>query len=662
MKRYLFLTSIYLLVIQLAFAQEEEVNLCAEGKIKTWQKAVSKSRLAATASADNNIDVGYYKLNLNVTYEPKNIKGEVTISARSKVDKLNRIFIDLTDTLTTDSIKAGVKKLSFSRKNAQISIQLDKDYRLGELINIRIYYHGIPGTSGFDSFVFGKHNNGQDLSIWSLSEPFGASDWFPCKNAVDDKADSSDVWVTAPSYFVTASNGILEKVTDNGNNTKTYQWKNRYPIAQYLISLAMSNYKEYRNYYKYSVKDSMLVQHFIYPEQLTEQNKTLLDGTVYMIDLFSKKFGLYPFIHEKYGHAQFGWGGGMEHQTCTSIVSFEPTLVAHELMHQWFGDKITCKNWENIWLNEGFASYGECIYVEASGGRKNYDSYIANKMVGARKASGTIYVQNPTDVSSIFNTNRTYSKGASVLHMLRGILGDEVFFSGMKKYLASGLAYSNATTEDYQAIMEKESGKDLAYFFKQWIYGLNYPKYNVVWEVKQVDNDQTKLGYNITQTVNINPQFFTMPFVLRVKSLVGKDTVFTDFKDINNQLTQDYLISVKGKPLSVQFDPDNLILKDVQVTQKLPLGINEASQPFELSLGPNPAEDILKIRFNLTKTAEIHLEILNLSGNTIFNSADERLQAGSYEKVLDLNTIEKGNYLLRFWVDGESQTRKLQIR
>ncbi len=280
---------------------------CALGKILALQKRQQNERLANTKAVDNNIDVTYYKLNLGLTYTPKNIKGEVTIIAKSKTSNLSQIIIDLQNTLTTDSIKIDNRRLSFFHQDNQIKIQLDKKYAENQTISFIIYYHGTPTDAGLGSFVFGTHNNNKDLAIWSLSEPFGASDWFPCKNAVDDKADSSDVWITADKYYVSVSNGILEKTLDNQDGTRTYQWKNRYPIAQYLISIACSNYELYKGLFKYDGINEMPITHYIYPESLTNTAKTALDKTAFMLDLFSKKYGLYPFIKEKYGHAQFGW-------------------------------------------------------------------------------------------------------------------------------------------------------------------------------------------------------------------------------------------------------------------------------------------------------------------------------------------------------------------
>ena len=655
MKKALILFNL-LLFNFLSLAQDAESE-CASGKILSLTKRNQNARLQTAQAVDNNIDVTYYKLNLNVTYTPKNIKGEVTINAKIKVASLDQVTIDLQNALTTDSVKIGNRKLTFIHQSNQILIKLDKTYLENQLVSFVIYYHGIPGSSGFDSFVFGTHNAQKDLAIWSLSEPYGSPDWFPCKNSVDDKADSSDVWITGDKYFTSVSNGILEKTIDNSDGTRTFQWKNRYPMAQYLISIAMSNYTLYQNQFTFDGQTSMPVTHYIYPESLTTTNKLALDKTTFMLDLYSKKFGLYPFIKEKYGHAQFGWGGGMEHQTCTSLTipasGFE-TLIAHELTHQWFGDKITCKNWESIWLNEGFASYGECVYTEAIGGKTAYDAYIKSFMTSAKTAKGTIYVQNVNNINEIFSSPRTYRKGASVLHMLRGIVGEDKFFKILQTYTVSKFAYGNVVTEDFQAIAEQVYGQKLDYFFKQWIFGENYPKYKFQWSSQPMADGTFKVKADISQSINTSPVFFTMPIQLSVPVGLG-DTTITVF---NDKQSQTFEFILKAKPTVVNFDSNNLILKDLETIAVL------ANEPqvfdnFGLNIAPNPSSEEIEVSFRLAKSASVKITIIDFSGKEILSQSEEKLTVGNYSRNLKISQFQSGTYILNLNVDGQNESRKL---
>ena len=651
------LVLLILMISTLCGYAQEDINECATGKILSLTKRNQNARLQTLQAVDNNIDITYYKLNLNVTYTPKNIKGEVTINAKSKIATLDQVTIDLQNTLTTDSIKIGNRKLTFLHQSNQILIKLDNIYAENQLLSFVIYYHGIPGSSGFDSFSFSTHNNAKDMAIWSLSEPYGSPDWFPCKNSVDDKADSSDVWITSDKYFTSVSNGILEKTTDNQDGTRTYQWKNRYPIAQYLISIAMSNYTLYQNQFNFDGQNTMPITHYIYPESLTSTNKIALDKTAFMLDLFSKKFGLYPFVKEKYGHAQFGWGGGMEHQTCTSLTvpnsGFE-TLIAHELTHQWFGDKITCKNWENIWLNEGFASYGECVYTEATGGKSAYDAYIKSFMTSAKTAKGTIYVQNVNDINEIFSSSRTYRKGASVLHMLRGIVGDDKFYKILQTYTASKNAYANAKTEDFQAIAEQVYGQKLDYFFKQWIFGENYPKYKFQWLSQPVADGTFKVKAEVSQSLNTTPAFFTMPIQLSISGGLG-DTTITVF---NDKQSQTFEFVLKSKPTNVIFDPNNLILKDLETINVL------GSEPiiyddFGLTIAPNPSSEDIDVSFRLAKSSIVKISIIDFSGKEVLMQSEEKLQTGNYSRNLKISQFQSGTYILNLNVDGLNESRKL---
>lgn len=656
-----FLLLIFLQIFNPIFAQNEEENLCSEGKILAWKhRTAQNARMANTQAGDDNIDVTYYKLNIAVTYDPQNIRGEVTIFAKSKANNLRNVQIDLQNVLITDSIVIGKKRLNFEHKNNQISIVLDKNYALNELIAMKIYYRGKPGSSGFDSFVFGKHNANKDLSIWSLSEPYGAPDWFPCKNVPDDKADSTDVWITADKYFTSVSNGILEKVIDNGDGTKTYRWKNSYPIAQYLISITLSNYSLYENTFEFEGK-KMPVTHYIYPESLTETAKKQLDATVFMLDLFSKKFGVYPFIKEKYGHAQFGWGGGMEHQTCTSIVSFGATLVAHELGHQWFGDKITCKNWEHIWLNEGFATYTEYIYTEAVSGKKGYDNYAASKMLAAKRARGTILVQDLSSVNTIFNSDRTYSKGASVLHMLRGIVGDDNFFKILRTYIASPLAYGNSVTEDFQAVAEQVSGQKLDYFFKQWIYRESYPTYILNWSKTILADGKIKAKLNIDQVAKTNAPFFTMPIKIRQTEVGKKDTTYVTI--LNDKLNQDFEFTVNSGT-QLEFDADNWILKDVSGATTFaatPLANETEENAYQFSVSPNPINQKAEVSFKLSKASEIVLDVVNQQGVIMKKIVEGKLSAGTHLQIFEAKSFEKGMYFMRLSIDNQIVIEKIIV-
>jgi len=569
---------------------------------------------------DQNIDVTYYKLDLNINYIQSFLNGAVTIDFMVLSEGTTDFFFDLQNTFTVDSIIFSGPEIQFQHSVNKINLQSSAQLTTGTKYSCVIYYHGTPGSSGFGSFEFSTHNSGTKPAIWTLSEPYGASDWWPCKDTPADKADSSEVRVRADSVFYTVSNGKLTEIITHDDGTKTFIWKNKYPIAQYLISLAMTNYYIYETEYTYGNGQTMPVIHYMYPEKWNAARKVNVDRTLNMITIFSELFGPYPFLEEKYGHAEFGWGGGMEHQTVSSMGTFSESVVAHELAHQWYGDKVTCIDWHNIWLNEGFASYAEALYFEALYGRDSYINYVSNQMgtstnpFSAKGAVGSLYCQDISSVNSIFDYARSYLKGSIVLHMLRGVVGDEDFFTILKAYAADPeLGYGVASTEDFQRVCEEISGLELDYFFQEWVYGVKYPKYNIDWGYSTNGSNIYDVRVTLSQTANSNPLYFTMPVDLKIITAIG-DTTFRIF---NDQQIQDFNFVVNGKPSAMLFDPDKWIMKDVNSTTGL---TDFELMPDEFRIignYPNPFNPTTTISYYTTEAGNIRISLYDISGALI---------------------------------------------
>ena len=636
--------------------------LFAQDDYKPWIKA-ERERYAKVLElskiqylGDTKIDVTYYGLDLIVTSSPQYLTGKVTVNADVDTTSLNTIFLDLRNALDVDSVWLNGTATTFTHSSHKLNIDLDRTYTQGESFSVKVFYQGVPGSSGFGSFEFSSHGGGIP-AIWTLSEPYGAPDWFPCKDTPEDKADSSDVWITVADNLIPVSNGELMQTTNNGNGTHTYWWKNHYPIAHYLISMAITNYHVYTNYFVYTQTDSMPVIHFIYPENFNSV-KSQLDKTPAMIEVFSDQFGLYPFIDEKYGHAQFGWSGGMEHQTISSMGGFSDGLMSHELAHQWYGDMITCKDWHHIWLNEGFATYLEAVYLEVTQGKAAYDSKIQSKMNSAKsEPQGSIWVEDITSVGQIFNYARSYAKGACVLHMLRGIVGDSTFFDIMRTYSADpSVSYGAVTTEDFQAIAESVYGSSLDYFFQEWIYGEKYPVYNVEWSKSFVSGETYQITIIITQTVNTDPPFFTMPVQIKFNTTLG-DTTVTLF---NDEQVQNFQFDIIGDPQSISFDPGNWILKTLQ-------GIKEVDDPailHQYSLQqnyPNQFNPNTNIKFRILDSRFVTLKVYDTIGNEVATLVNEEKPAGSYEVEFSANGLSSGTYFYKLTAGSFTQTKKMVL-
>jgi aminopeptidase N len=603
---------------------------------------------------DTKIDITYYGLDLKVTYSPNYISGNVTIGVKSDTSSLNMCFLDLRSFLIVDSVLLNGTTAQYTHLNNKINITLDHTYTQGEPFTLKVYYRGVPDGTGFGGFFFGTHQG--TPVIGSLSESYSGPYWWPQKDTPGDKADSSDVWITVANNLVPVSNGSLESIVNNGNGTHTYHWKNHYTIANYLISLAITNYTQYDTYYHYGQSDSMVIMNFIYPENFNYV-KPFVDETDEMIEVFAQRYGEYPFIQEKYGHAEFQWGGAMEHQTCTSMGFWGSGVISHELAHQWYGDMITCADWHNIWLNEGFATYSEAVYIEARDGKAAYNTQIIGDMNAARNAQGTLWVQNIEDEWEIFNGNRTYAKGGCVLHMLRGVVGDSTFFDIMRAYSSDpSVFYGVATTEDFQAIAESVYGQSLDYFFQEWVYGENEPTYSVGWSKSFVSGNTYEVSLNINQAVNFNPSFYTMPVQIRINTTLG-DTTVTLF---NNAQTQNFQFQVVGNPGSIVFDPGNWILKNNTIITE----VEDIDQPFSYSLEqnyPNPFNPNTIISYQLPISSDVLLKVFDVLGNEIATLVNEYKPAGSYELTWQAANLPSGIYFYQLHVGNFIESKKMLL-
>ncbi len=530
-------------------------RILAEGKAR----ALAEARRAITAKAPVSqwdYDAIYYGLDLDIDVSSEIVYGGVRFLAKSKVTSLSNVVLDLYDNMSVDSVKMGGDYLSYTHSSDQIDITLDRSYASDEEFLFTVYYHGHPVEGGFQAFDFSYHGSPSVPIISSLSEPYFARTWWPCKDHPSDKADSADINVTIDSSLIVVSNGVLREVIDNGDGTKTYRWHESYPITTYLISVAITNYQIFSDYYHYSPTDSMEVRYFVYPEYYSEAVSAYA-VTVGAIEFFAQTFGEYPFITEKYGMAHFPWGGGMEHQTCTSMLYswYDTYVIVHELAHQWWGDYITCGDWHSIWLNEGFASYCEALYFENLYGEDTYHTYMGYMDY---TGGGSIWVEDTTDVWQIFGSI-VYDKGAWVLHMLRHVVGDSVFFDILRAYYADPkFAYGTAVTEDFKDVCESVSGMELDWFFQEWIYGTYRPNYTVSWMYEDLGGAY-RVYLHMDQTQITDPQVFTMPVDISINTSEGETT----FVVFNNQRNQDFQLELDAEPTSLVIDQEDWILKYV---------------------------------------------------------------------------------------------------
>lgn len=509
----------------------------------------------------NQFDVINNKIELSFDIPNKILFGNVTMTAVNNSDTLNKIYINFLDNMKINSIKLNGSNAVFERKNDYIIISSGGLTNKDNEFKVEINYQGTPENEGFDAFAFKYIND--NIAIYNLSEPTYAPNWWPCKDLPTDKF-TMDMILTVPSELTGVSNGKLINDSLINETTRLFHWSSDYPITTYLVSIAISKYDFWEE--KYVSQDgstTMPVVYYSFPQYTAEAKKDWA-YTLDMMNFYSKTFGEYPFLNDKYGMAMFGWvGGAMEHQTVSSMGYTLTTgdrryedVVAHELVHQWFGDAISPATWKDIWLNEGFATYGEALWQEHLKGKQGLISYMRKSDYGS--FAGTLY-----DPEGFIFGATTYEKGSWVLHMLRGTVGDNTFFKILRTYY-NDYKYGTATTEQFKQVCETVSGMNLTYFFDQWIYkGTSRPEFEYSWKADEFDGqdgtDAYMLRLNVYQAQEDWPVYKS-----NLRILVKTDKGNEEFTFFNDKKRQTFTQTIKGKPLDVVIDPDGWILKKLK--------------------------------------------------------------------------------------------------
>lgn len=593
----------------------------------------SKSALLATQATDagKNLDVHHYDCHWKINPQVASISGWVSISF-STTDTASFASFDFNSSgMSLDSVRWNQTTLSTNWSGKILKVLFPQILPENSQHQVHIYYHGTPANSGFGSF--NKQMHAGVPIIWTMSCPYAAGDWWPCISNLKDKADSIDLWIQTPSGTRAAGNGLLVEEISIGTD-KIWHWKHKYPIAAYLVATAVTNYAAYTQKVQLPSQlpgDSLPVVNYVYPEILsaaTNNTKKVLPILQYYDSLVAP----YPFRKEKYGHAQFGWGGGMEHQTMSFMTDFSFNLQAHELAHQWFGDHITCGSWKDVWLNEGWATYLAAL-SEKRFGTANFQTWLNSSQNQVRASSGgSVSVSDTTDINRIFDYRLTYLKGALVLHMLRWELGDQAFWTGVRNYQADpSLSFGFASTSRFIQHLEAASGRDLQGFMADWFTGQGYP----IVAVKLVkDGNQMELTLSQTSS-HVSVPFFELKVPIRFRA-TGFDTVliFNHFE--NNQI---FNFTLPFSPATVTFDPDKWLL--AKNTVSILTGRLESTLNPGIRLFPNPIRTDLSLE---NENAEpLDVQIANPQGQIIESL---KLPGGICQK-LNLEFFPAGIYSVR---------------
>jgi len=630
MKRIAFI--ILLMIGLTAFSQ------WSDPEINQW-KSQQDNRFIKQHRAADNYDVKFYFLDLVMDDQSKYVEGTAQIDLEMTNPETSVIELDFDDEMNVDAVRVNNVSAAYTHNNNLISITLERN-KSRQISSIEIDYHGTPPYG-----MFNRHNSDWDVkTTFSLSEPFDAMGWFPVKQDLTDKADSSWVFITVPNHLMAGSNGLLTDVIDNGDGTETYQWKSNYPIDYYLISVAIGEYMDASIYaHPSQIEDSILIQNYVYnTDGYLAANEWSMNQTIPIMEALCDALGIYPHYEEKYGHCIVELNGGMEHQTMTSIRDFGFSLVAHELGHSWFGNYVTCATWQDIWINEGFAVYTEIIANEALWDEASQREYLEFSMDYAKfYDDGSVYVpiEEATNVGRIFDYFLTYKKGGMLVHMIRYLIDDdELFYQTLQTFIAT-YANSTATGEDFRAVLEVETGMDFETFFDEWYYGEGYPTYSVNWH--QHDNI---LYLESQQTTSSNATtLFTTPLEYRLYFADGDSL---DIRLANDAPTTIHEITESRTVVNIAVDPDLWVVCNAtsQFVQNIP------TQDFRVEIYPNPTHNIVYLR--MSKIDNYSISLFDLQGKRLLKK-----EINQFYYSLNLQDLPSGVYYLKI---SDSQGNQIQ--
>jgi aminopeptidase N len=640
MKFFLLLVSTCLSTF-MSYAQIDDIHHCAKMKLAAFSQIQKQTRASTNDVAlMNKYDVHHYHLDIAAENNSLSIGGSTTISASVIANSMDTFAFELHHDLVIDSVQYLGALINFSRLLDMSYAIFPSTVGIGANVSVKIYYHGVCPQTGSSAIGYGFNTDtspswGNSVT-WSLSQPFSAYHWFPVKQSLQDKADSSSVYITTSNLNKVGSNGILLGVDTLPNNKLKFKWHSKLLIDYYLISVSIANYVDYTIFAHPAnlLNDSIRIQNFVYNNPNTlPYFKNSIDTIAQMLSYFSENILLYPFYQEKYGHCMAPFTGGMEHQTMTTQGLFEFGLNAHELFHQWFGNHVTCKTWSDIFVNEGFASYGEYLALNQFRGYTAAQSSMKKVHASVKtQPSGSVFFTD-TNVARIFDSRLTYDKGAAVIHSLRYVLGDSLFFKTLSTFQTQ-FSFSNASIQDFKLVAENVSGINLTQFFNQWIYGEGYP---VIKAEYANSNDAIVLNIKHQGSMPSN-SLYKMPLEITCVSPSGDTTVVVNL--VSNSDT--FYFPSNKQITNLKIDPNNWIIDSVKsITPNLALDLSFIeSQSSDLVLYPNPAREFVFIQ---SKKQFHSYQIFDLNGKQITGEVTIN------DAKISTTNLSNGNYYFKFF-------------
>lgn len=508
-------------------------------------------------------DVKHYDLNLRVNPGDQSIKGVLTVKAEI-INPIDKFVLDLDAPLTVESVTFGNaekrRTLQFERREGRIWIALPGIQKARETINVSVAYGGKPRVAPrapwVGGFVWSKTPSGAPW-IATAVQMDGSDLWFPVKDHPSDKPETVSLHFTVPEPLVAASNGKLQSVVKNNDGTQTFNWFVSQPISNYNIALNVAPYKLIKDEMKSIAGDMIPIEFYVLPEHF-DKGQELVDKTKDYVRFFEEYLGPYPFRADKLGIAHTPHLG-MEHQ---SIIAYGNDfnydqhgfdwLMFHELGHEWWANLVTARDWNDFWIHEGFQSFFDAFYAEKRLGREQFIKSLPNRIKGTKNVKAVAPREPRTTTEMYFippdytsSDNDIYGKGALVLNSLRGLLGDEAFFRAVRKMaypspemekVTNGKQVRLVTTDDFLEIAERESGRQLDWFFEVYLRQPKLPKL-----VTETKGNQLVLRW---ETPNNLP--FPMPVQVKIGSETKRIEMPTGIGNLTIPQGADYVIDPNG--------------------------------------------------------------------------------------------------------------------
>ena len=624
--------SLILFLVALATVFQASAGACYHSRHKPARAA--KTTLADPA--EDQYDITYLRFNITVYDTSVYVGGNVATTAQVTASTMGSYVFELDTSFTIDSAKINSTLLPVTTAGTVRTISLSTPLAAGAMFTAQIFYHGLPpgGSGSFFNGITHSVTAGGTHVVFTVSDPYVAKNWWPCKQSISDKIDSVDMFVTVPAGRADGSNGVLVNVDSTTLSGKwIYHWKTNYKIDYYLISIAVAKYAQYKSYWHFTAStDSLLIHNFFLDTAtFNPAYKPRFDSIGLIIDYFSSIYGRYPFWHEKYGVCYTSLPGGMEHQTMTTIGVPNTYVIAHEMAHQWFGDNVTYKTWGDVWLSEGFATFSEQLFLNhfwsAAASKQQRQNYL-NIALG--KPCGMVYVNDTTTSDSLFATATVYAKAQAVVRMLQYIApSDSAFFQVLRTYQAN-FALGHASTADLKSLAQTIYGFNLDTFFNQWIYGRGYPVYNMSWH--QVG---TIVYVKLVQTHSCNS--YTTHFSTPLQLQLHGATADTFIKVYNSLDTQTFAFEWAPTMTNVYLNTDiwTLLKLNNPVLMDPTLGTG-LLQKENIKIYPNPTRNYWQID---DLQEGICLKLVDINGSIVWEGKSsmgstiipgQRLAAGNY--------------------------------